>query len=435
LNNQTDNEPQVSGDTGNDNYIQHVSDIGDKEKVSLSEDIYSSFGVLLLRKGCVVNKNTISALTKHKLDKPIDTVLAISDSVTNLQISKAVEKSLEEFPAFIIMSQAISNLPRLLNCIRQVELNTTMRNKISITYKAMPHIFDHAIRVAICSVMLGMYMGLSDEDCDILAMAGLFHDLGEMHIDPELLKMERSLNDQELKFVYAHPAIIYNILTDLAAYNSDVAQAVLEHHERIGGHGYPRGIKQYSNIYAAILAVAEVLTSMCERNSLERTIITLKYNQGHFEKKVLDSFLSAMLQTDYKNANTVEEIEKEQNMLVSIISSQQVSLNLLIKDSSDLINEDSSFQLLTEKLKSLPPRLYRSGIDISKKDPLHDFRGDPESSYEATSILQETLYLMRDFHRDYARRLPPTCTDEKLIEWHKQAVEEIHSYKTLQTTV
>jgi HD-GYP domain-containing protein (c-di-GMP phosphodiesterase class II) len=414
--------------------MEHVTAIGDKEEISLAEDLYSSFGVLLLKKGTLVNKQTYLALAKHTLDKPIDSALNISDSVTNLQISRAVEKNIAEFPAFTIMSRAINNMPRLLNCLRQVDLNTSMRNKISITYKAMPNIFEHAIRVAICSVMLGMYMGLSDEDCDILAVAGLFHDLGEMHIDPQLLTLERGLTDQELKFVYAHPAIIYNILIDMDAYNSDVAQAVFEHHERIGGHGYPRGIKQYSNIYAAILAVAEVLTSMCESNTLERTIVSLKYNQGHFDETVLKSFLRAMLKTDYKNINSLEELEKEQNLLVSIISSQQVSLKLLIDGNPTLLAEDVSFKLLAEKLKSLPTRLYRSGIDINKKDPLKDFRGDQESSFEATSMLQETLYLMRDFHRDYARRLTSSTTSSQPVkEWHTQSVEEIHSFKDSQT--
>jgi HD-GYP domain-containing protein (c-di-GMP phosphodiesterase class II) len=414
--------------------MEHIAAVGDDEDISLAEDLYSSFGVLLLKKGALVNKQTYLALAKHKLDKPIDSALTISDSVTNLQISKAVEKNIAEFPAFAIMSQAINNMPRLLNCLRQVDLNTTMRNKISITYKAMPNIFEHAIRVAICSVMLGMYIGLSDEDCDTLAVAGLFHDLGEMHIDPEILTQQRGLTDQELKFVYAHPAIIYNILTDMDAYSSDVAQAVFEHHERIGGHGYPRGIKQYSNIYAAILAVAEVLTSMCESNSLERTIVSLKYNQGHFDERVLKSFLRAMLKTDYKNANSLDEIEKEQNQLVSIISSQQISLKLLVDGNPTLLAEDASFKQLADKLKSLPTRLFRSGIDINKKDPLKDFRGDPESSFEATSMLQETLYLMRDFHRDYARRLPASATSsEAVTAWHAQSVEEIHGFKGLQT--
>lgn len=411
---------------GSNHYINHVSTVGDQEQILLAEDLYGSSGVLLLKKGSRVNQQTLATLSNHTLDKPLDQSLAIEDCISNLQISLAVKQQLAEFPAFAIMGKAITNMPRLHNCLRQVDLNAPMRNKISIAYKAMPQIFDHAIRVAICSVMLGMYMGLSDEDCDILAVAGLFHDLGEMHIDPELLRAERTLTDQELKFVYAHPAIIYNILMDMDAYNTDVAQAVFEHHERIGGHGYPRGIKQLSSIYSSTLAVAEVLTSMSEHYSLERTIVTLKYNQGHFDKTVLNSFLRAMLQADYSFPDVPDDIEQQQQQLISVISGQQVSLKLLLNNHTGLPDSDLSFALLSEKLLALPARLYRSGIDLDKKDPLEDFQDDPESSFEAFSILQETLYLMRDFHRDFARRmLSGKSSDNDLIEWHQQSTAEI----------
>lgn len=413
-----------------DHYTDHVVSVGDDEEILLTEDLHSSFGVLLLRKGSKVNQQTFSALSSHALKKPLDDAIAIGDAVTNADIFRAVEKQIKEFPAFSIMSQSIANMPRLYNCLRQVDLHPAMRNKISIAQKAKPEIFEHAIRVAISSVMLGMYMGLSDQDCDNLAVAGLFHDLGEMHIDPQLLDKERSLSEQELKFVYAHPAIIYNILVDLDGYKSEIAEAVFEHHERIGGHGYPRGIKQYSNIYGAVLAVAEVLTSMCESYSLERTIVTLKYNQGHFSPDVLNSFLTAMLKTNYKNDNTLEEIEKEQKELISIISSQQVSLKHLAESNEQLTAEDTSFSALQTQLKSLPARLYRSGIDITHKDPLKDFKDDPESSFEATAILEETLYLMRDFHRDFSRRLSAgTSSDEAIVSWHKDCLEQIQNYK------
>lgn len=413
-----------------DHYLKHVTSVGETEVITLADDLYASSGVLLLRKGSRVNQRTFDILSQHKLDKPLDQQLAIADCISNLHIAQAVEYQLRTFPAFVTMSKAITNRPRLLNCLRQVDLNNAMRNKISIAHRAMPPIFEHAIRVAICSVMLGMYMGLSDDDCDILAVAGLFHDLGEMHIDPELLNTKRSLTDDELKFVYAHPAIIYNILIDMDAYKTDVAQAVLEHHERIGGHGYPRGIKQLSNIYAAVLAVAEVLTSMCESYSLEKTIVTLKYNHGHFDQTVLNSFLRAMLSVGFKPTSSEEQIAREQQQLISIISSQQISLKMLVDNNPQLAEQDPPFATLLQQLGGLPARLYRSGIDIDRKDPLQDFQDDPESSFEAIAILEETLYLMRDFHRDFARQQSPAAAShDDIINWHKQAVEEIHRYQ------
>lgn len=422
--------PSSDAPSDTDHYTDHVVAAGDQEEIVLSEDLYSSFGVLLLRKGSRVNNQTFSALSNHTLTKSIDDAIAIEDCVTNADIFRAVESEIKGFPAFAIMSQSIANMPRFYNCLRQVDLHPAMRNKISIAKKTKPEIFEHAIRVAITSVMLGMYMGLSDQDCDNLAVAGLFHDLGEMHIDPALLDKERSLSEQEMKFVYAHPAIIYNILVDLDGYKSEIATAIFEHHERIGGHGYPRGIEQYSNIYGAVLAVAEVLTSMCESYSLERTIVTLKYNHGHFDKSVLNAFLKAMLNHDYKNANTLEELEKEQKQLISIISSQQISLKHLVENNTSATEKDSSFNILKEKLKDLPTRLYRSGIEIDNKDPLKDFKDDPESSFEAMAILEETLYMMRDFHRDFSRRmLAGQESNEAVIKWHQDSLEQIQSYK------
>ena len=306
----------------NDHYFETVTTLGETEDIVAAEDVYSQSGILLLKKGAKVNKKTYDSLNKHKLEKTIDDSVSISDSVTNHELALDYYAQLENFPLFAHLQQSTHNPDRLKNCLRQVDLNAAMRTKVTVAKKVNPELYEHLLRVSVCSVMIGMFMGLDDKDCDILASAGLFHDLGKLHIDAELLSTERVLTAKELKFIYAHPVIMYNQIITMAAYPQDTAMAILEHHERLGGSGYPKGINNYSNTYAAILAVTEVLISMAETQPLVRAIVALKTNAAKFDTKVVNALFKVLLTrekttTDFKTSK--EDKRRNKKILITAL--------------------------------------------------------------------------------------------------------------------
>ena len=125
-----------------------------------------------------------------------------------------------------------------------------------------PYTAGHQRRVADLARAIAQEMGLPEDQVDALRMAGIVHDLGKISIPAEILSKPAQLSDLEFSLIKTHPQISYDILKDID-FNWPVAQIVLQHHERINGSGYPKGLSGKA-IYleARILAVADVVEAI-----------------------------------------------------------------------------------------------------------------------------------------------------------------------------
>jgi HD-GYP domain-containing protein (c-di-GMP phosphodiesterase class II) len=88
------------------------------------------------------------------------------------------------------------------------------------------------------------------------------HDIGKICVPSEILTMPRKLSSLELNIIRSHALSGYNILKDID-FPWPIARIVLEHHERIGGTGYPNGTSGDDLLLESrILAVADVVEAM-----------------------------------------------------------------------------------------------------------------------------------------------------------------------------
>lgn len=125
-----------------------------------------------------------------------------------------------------------------------------------------PYTSGHQARVAELARAIARHMGLSEEEMQVVHLAGLVHDLGKISIPAEILSKPSRLNDIEYSLIKMHPQSGYDILKDID-FSWPIAQMVLQHHERMDGSGYPQGLKGEQILQGArILAVADVVEAM-----------------------------------------------------------------------------------------------------------------------------------------------------------------------------
>ncbi len=137
--------------------------------------------------------------------------------------------------------------------IQALALTTEMRD---------PYTAGHQERVTRLACAIAGKMGLSEERAESLRVAGLLHDVGKISIPAEILSKPTTLTPTEFSLVKAHPQTGYEILKGID-FPGPVAEIVLEHHERLDGCGYPRGLKGEAILLEAkILAVADVVEAM-----------------------------------------------------------------------------------------------------------------------------------------------------------------------------
>ena len=120
----------------------------------------------------------------------------------------------------------------------------------------------HNLRVARLCVHIGRQLSMSAHELRVLARAGLMHDIGKLGIPDKVLGKHSPLDDAEWTLMRAHPEMGLTLL-DRAGQSSREVLAVLYHHERLDGSGYPYGLKAEGiPIEARIVAVADTYDAL-----------------------------------------------------------------------------------------------------------------------------------------------------------------------------
>lgn len=118
--------------------------------------------------------------------------------------------------------------------------------------------YQHSLNVAIIAGVIGKWFKYQGRELADLILAGLLHDLGKLKVPLSILNKPEKLSFEEMQEIKKHPDQGYQLIKD-ADISKKVKNAILQHHERYDGSGYPQGLK-FSEIcdYAAIIAVADI---------------------------------------------------------------------------------------------------------------------------------------------------------------------------------
>ena len=151
----------------------------------------------------------------------------------------------------------------------------------------------HSNRVGQICEKIGLKMNLEKDEINQIRTAGLIHDIGKMGIDEKILNKPGKLSDEEWKEIQRHPEIGYRILSSVIEF-SEMANCILEHHERWDGRGYPKGLKgEEISLQGRIVAVADSFDAMTSDRTYRKglaqddAIAEIKKCAGtHFDPRV-----------------------------------------------------------------------------------------------------------------------------------------------------
>src|SRR5438128_1572346 len=122
---------------------------------------------------------------------------------------------------------------------------------------------EHTRRVAMLAVEIGEKLGLSPNRLRSLAIGGLLHDIGKLSVPDSILQKPGPLDDDEFDVVKLHPERGRELLNELGGFDETVRRLVLDHHERLDGSGYPRGLTDAElDLATRILAVCDVYDAL-----------------------------------------------------------------------------------------------------------------------------------------------------------------------------
>ena len=167
--------------------------------------------------------------------------------------------------------------------------------------KRDPYTAGHQRRVTKLCRVIANELGFSWERTQGLRMAAAIHDLGKIMVPAAILNRPGAMTEHELAIIQLHPQAAYDILKDID-FPWPIAETVYQHHERLDGSGYPRGLKGDQIILEArILAVADTAEAISSfrpyRPSLgiDRALTELQAHRGtRYDETIVDVCVQAL---------------------------------------------------------------------------------------------------------------------------------------------
>ncbi|WP_447969812.1 HD-GYP domain-containing protein [Nitrospira sp. M1] len=267
----------------------------------------------------------------------------------------------------------VSNLGAVL-----ADLNSSMTLMDVVSSHGMSKgISYHALNVCILSMITGRTLGLSKDQLNDLALAALFHDIGQRFL-PVKVKFEGSgiMTQVDPQTLPLHPAQGGELLQTFPNFPEASIEAVFQHHERLDGTGYPLGLKDNDISYLAKIIMvidefddlcnaANPLLSMTPHEALSRLF---KTNQEPSTRKFPIEIILAMIQSiSLFPPGTIVELNDGSYGIVTSINMNAPTKPLLllyVADTPkheavvvDLAEEPSLFITKTIRPKDLPPKI------------------------------------------------------------------------------
>lgn len=281
-------------------YIQSIVGLAERRRIITHRPIHAESGIKLVDAGVHISASLHEKLVMHRLVPDIDECLTVEGAVTAETLATDIDEILAD-DTFGGLVASPAERSQIVGTFRKIKLTPVLAFKLTVAREQFPRIFRHSLEVAFCASIIALATeGFCAFRLVDAAAAGLFHDIGLLHVDPELLSKEHRLSDHDRKHIYTHPVIAHLILTKFPEWHPVVSRAVLEHHERIDSSGYPRGLEGNAiSPLGQLLGVAEIAaTLISEKRSMpliKHAQVILRLNQGKFNRQYANSLVALIL--------------------------------------------------------------------------------------------------------------------------------------------
>ena len=170
----------------------------------------------------------------------------------------------------------------------------------------------HSAGVAASAVRLAEIMGMSEDECKMMMIAGYLHDVGKLKVPKTILDKSGKLTDEEFNIVKEYAYYTYLLLSDIEGFGQISMWASL-HHEKLNGYGYPFRLSADDiPMGARIIAVADIFSAVAEIRSYragmnkEEVIETLREN---VESGAMSSYIVELMIANYDNIFEIRDRE------------------------------------------------------------------------------------------------------------------------------
>ena len=385
-------------------YLTRVAELGDRREVVSTCAIHGENDIKLVEKGTRIDSTLLEKLLRHKLLRPIDECVSVEGAVTTSDLAGLLEQCLEANAALAAVKNAFGSSHALGGLAARAALETPLAFKLTLARELNPAHFEHAIETALVAAALARASGMPDDDVVAALEAGYFHDIGELHLDPAVLGLTRSLTEAERRHICSHPVIAHLVLREFPRYRAAVGTAVLQHHERLDGSGYPKGLRgDRISPLGHVLMVSEVAATLLRRGEGDPRAhirMVLGLNRRKFSAELLaiaTRWLGGEIGPD-----TVGSAEPQD---VAALEGAFARISAILGDWKEIHGDraatgapsDAFAELVDGRVAALSHALVQTGFDWRVPEQFMSSLGSgPEARYEMAVLARETQWQLRE---------------------------------------
>ncbi|EMS73940.1 HD-GYP domain-containing protein [Ruminiclostridium cellobioparum] len=241
----------------------------------LGEDVYSVGGNMIVPSNTIITDYILKKLVDFRIDKIFiynSNPVHGDEYLSNEKLNQDQKKYIEDVNVAKQMLQDLAS-GKKLDFSKAEDISEHIYSKINDCGSLMDcvnsvriadsYTYSHLVNVSVYSMLLGKWLGFGKKQLKEIVMAGLLHDVGKARIPEEILNKKGALTDCEYEIMKRHTVYGYEIVKGIKGISMDIKRAVIMHHEKEDGTGYPFGIKgSQKNLYSKIVTVSDIFDAI-----------------------------------------------------------------------------------------------------------------------------------------------------------------------------
>jgi HD-GYP domain-containing protein (c-di-GMP phosphodiesterase class II) len=398
-------------------YLSHLrARLKGKVDLVATEDILASKEGVVARTGDIINKEHYRNLSRLNLNKPLENSLKVAKLLNRHDIYKSIYLIVDEDPSFSQIDQCFGKGSVLEECCATLKPYPYLLEIITIFEVEAESLYKQSLLSAYLAYITGIINKYSQKKIEAAFLAGLFHDIGLLFMPKSCLDKQRQLSADEWQSMQRHPIVAFKLLQEIEGFPITARKAVLEHHERPDGSGYPLVKKDHdiSELGSLISLIDDVIVIHDKRfrplkRSLQNILPILQMNTFGYHSSAISALTQAIKQAPVPK---VEAIKKDVvKILIDYTYQQQLFINKImdvIKQVNDLIgfahknNAVGTIQNDGAKINSV---IASAGLqESSYVELLQRLNKEDHTTLhleveQTRLMLEEVIYQLRGYHK------------------------------------
>ena len=290
-----------------------ISTVNCRPGMEIAKPIFTDLGTILIGVGVSLTDRMIVGLMGRNIphlyikDKATDDLEIIDDVPMELRIeaTTAIHETFSQLQSGnnkrlkAINQSNVNKLQKVFkDLIQELRVN---KNAMSLLTSVLIHdnyIFSHSVNVTIYSLAMAVKLGYNEKQLNEIALGGVLHDIGKSNIPLDVLNKKQKLSEEEFTLIKKHAEYGFEILRRMPSISLLSAHCAYQHHEKLDGSGYPRGLKgEEIHPYAKIMAVADVFDALTSKRAYRNAMLPHEAMEilftganTHFESEIIQTF-------------------------------------------------------------------------------------------------------------------------------------------------